>query len=283
MQNILILLLFVCAGVFLQSFLFVPTLFSDPAKKKKELLIILLLVVLITSTQIVSIIKKTPLLSYQEIIFESLLLYAIMFIFMFKKDILPYINEGIILQVTVISVYFAITSKIPSVFTYILFIVVPYVIFLVVSKHEPKPITRLLLYVWFLIMSATIIGIMMYARFMRLDQIAQFSALDAFLGGMIALRFFTPVFYLFQLIPIPGRHQSISERIILWKDDVALMTKRYSTFQLKTTTAILAVSLQTILLALNYFLHMLPEWVVIDGSFLLFGAILTNQINQKTK
>ncbi len=274
--------LFFLAGVFLQSFLFVPTLFSDTKKRKNELILLVLIAIIVPVSYIINLLKNKYVLSIEVVIIEFVFLYSVLFIGIFREDILPYINESIILQLTIISCYFALTSRLPTILIYPLFFIVPYVVFLNFSSYELGNIPKFLLYVWYLLMSAVILGILMYARLTRLYQLPVFSILDAFLGGMISLRLFTPIYFLLQLIPFPSKQTSFSDRIYEVKIEIEQMIQHYINFQVRITATLLTVLLQTAILALNYWLNILPEWSVIDGSIILFAIFLQSYYGTTT-
>jgi hypothetical protein len=99
--------------------------------------------------------------------------------------------------------------------------------------------------------------------------------IDAFATGMACLYLLTNAFYLFELLPIPGRSQSFSDRMKDWHQLTNLMTQRCSDQDGPAEGwAFAIIGALGPLLLLNYVFELLPNSLVISIAIILATMLL---------
>jgi hypothetical protein len=99
--------------------------------------------------------------------------------------------------------------------------------------------------------------------------------IDAFATGMASLYLLTNAYYLSELLPIPGRNQSFSDRMKDWHELTDLMTQRCSDQDGPAEgPAFAIIGALGLLLLLNYVLELLPNSLVISAAIILAAMLL---------
>jgi hypothetical protein len=99
--------------------------------------------------------------------------------------------------------------------------------------------------------------------------------IDAFATGMASLYLLTNAYYLSELLPIPGRNQSFSDRMKDWHELTDLMTQRCSDQDGPAEgPAFAIIGALGLLLLLNYVLELLPNSLVISAAIILAAVLL---------
>lgn len=109
-------------------------------------------------------------------------------------------------------------------------------------------------------------------NFASIEQASPELMLLAFFGGMTSLYICAYGFYLFMLIPIPGKHQSLSERLRQWEEDIDFLADRYSGEQIKPIFTILIIVIEGGLLLLNNFYPVVSDFILIN-FFIIISQI----------
>ncbi len=211
------------------------------------------------------------------------IVFAIFFIIHFRNEILPVVNERVILiwHLIFLYVYF---RKFEN-FNYIcIFAVVIGIINLlnVLLKINWGTAIRFLFYVWFLIMIVFI-------------SVAQFTISDLaliskpefveqhffyyFLLGMVCMYIFAHLWHLVRLIPIPEDGQTWRQRFKIWKSDTIFLASKYINIHTDYTSLFIILAL-TALLVINYFFNIINDKYFINLA-IIFIPFLANYGKQK--
>lgn len=99
--------------------------------------------------------------------------------------------------------------------------------------------------------------------------------IDAFATGMASFYLLTNAFYLYELVPIPGRNQSFSDRMKEWHELTDLMTQRCSDQGGPSEArALVVISALGLLLLLSYAFELLPRSLVVSIAIIAAAALL---------
>jgi hypothetical protein len=99
--------------------------------------------------------------------------------------------------------------------------------------------------------------------------------IDALATGMASLYLLTNAYYLFELLPIPGRSQSFSDRMKDWQQLTNLMTQRCSDQDGPAEgRAFAIIGALGALLLLNYLFELLPNSLLISIAIILATMLL---------
>jgi hypothetical protein len=138
--------------------------------------------------------------------------------------------------------------------------------------------SKLALYAWYLVIVVSL-GLLQFP----FGNLAIFGGrspgwlgpIDAFTTGLVAMYLLASAFYLYLLIPVPGRSQSFSDRMEEWHEFTQLMTRRCSDEDGPAdgqAFAILAVLGGCLLL--NYVFALLPSPLVISLAIIAAAVLL---------
>jgi hypothetical protein len=104
--------------------------------------------------------------------------------------------------------------------------------------------------------------------FLSPDKSPWLNPLDCVVAGMAFLYLAVNMAYLFELIPIPGKHQSWADRMIEWHKLTGLMTERFEDEPVHRLGMLLIVA-QGIAFLLIYFFHWVSAALAINISVVL--------------
>lgn len=263
-----LLLSFFGLGIFFQ----VINLFKDP----KKLRILALCAVFAALAFLPG--KREHAYNINIHILSYFLYFSIAYGLVFMKDVLPAINEKIILIFTMIFWYLYVSRYgIDQVFKnpFLLFSLLPSVGVLLNAFTNFKLgfTVKLLLYIWFLIMVVCISYVVvfkdLFASLFLLYKLPPLSALDAFFYGGASFYMITNVYYLLYLIPIPGKHQTWSVRIKYWKEFIGLLVSKYDNYQLEMWQSFFLILFFCTLFISNSLYRYMPEGLMINMAILL--------------
>jgi len=204
--------------------------------------------------------------------------FALAYAAFFKEKILERINREILMVWTLAGLYIAFETPaiasnphlwLPTVVLSLVAIVNAFACF------DNSYGWRAYFYVWFL---CIMVGVMasrfafsaissIFGLYRSPDEI---NPLMIFVIGMSFLYLAVNLWYVIELIPIPGKHQSLSERLEQVEEDLNILAGDYDVEPVRRWKTLLLFVLCTSLLALNHFWHVVSEIVIIS---LLIGVL----------
>jgi len=222
--------------------------------------------------------------------------FTVTYAIIFKKRILDNINKEILMVWNLVFLYMF--SQYSSIFqTPIISIIVILLSILVIINaffnFDSHYYWKVYFYIWFLII---IVGIT--SSHFAYDKISFFfnhgygltaSPIDMlFIGGSF-LYLAVNIYYIIELIPLPGKHQSLEQRLTEVKADMAVLASEYDTENIKRTQALSAATIVGCLLAINFSFHLISDSFLIPviitlSHFFVKKQSPTNQTisNQET-
>jgi hypothetical protein len=217
---------------------------------------------------------------YVHVLF-ALGLFAFFFAIWFKDDLLPVISEKVLLSYSSIF-WFAFFSYFykETVCKNLLLgaLLLPSTATIVVAVLRPKLnfVWKLCLYTWFLSIVVSI-GLLQFpfqhlAIFLSPQASPWLTPLDCIVAGMAFLYLAVNIAYLYELIPIPGKHQSWADRMKEWHALTDLMTQRFEDEPMHRTGMLLLAG-QGVALLVIYFFHWVPAGLTIN-LFVVLPSIL---------
>jgi len=130
-------------------------------------------------------------------------------------------------------------------------------------------------YVWFLFLIAAIA--VLQVRVGNLDFLFGKTPDDGpfgvFLTGMAAAYMWAGLYYLFILVPIPGKRQTFAERMDVWRADASMMAGRFSDYALTPQQAGTVIALQGGLYGLNLQFHLVSDAVLLNASLVFLPYV----------
>ncbi|MFH0875659.1 MAG: hypothetical protein V1859_07005 [archaeon] len=218
---------------------------------------------------------------YMHILF-CFLYFAFLFSIYFKKEILPVIDERTLLLFNIILINLVATYLMIWRNFILLAITLPTlaVLYITFSVNKLNFASKLLLYIWFLIMNISLIifkfsfGAMSF--FFNEAEITSYSPIDIFLTGMVFLFLVSNAVYIFELIPIPGKHQSFSDRIKQLKEHICVLVSKYSDEQIKPWFGLFLIVILGGGFYLNFIFHIIPNEILMNFLIVFVTSFLLN-------
>ncbi len=206
-------------------------------------------------------------------LFMILPMFTMFFSLFFRDRLLPVISEQALLIWNILLVY-ALTLQFGFHNQWLLFAVIPSIA-TVALGFIPYPLHfgfKVIFYVWFLVMIVAL-GLLQFrfgdfAFFFTSVPSSVTPNISAFMSGAAFLSFGINAFYLFRLIPIPSKHQSVESRMKEWHEDVHLMASRFSDDQLRCRSTVFILLLGALLTA-NVRWQFVSGWLLINMCILL--------------
>ena len=200
-------------------------------------------------------------------------MFSFAFAIVFKDDILPRINERILLSYSLVF-WFALFSFFDgaSGFRMALLAICGALtavsLFVAFVRPTLSFALKVALYVWFLTIVVAV-GLFQFpieglSIFLEPNRGSWLAPVDCILGGMAFLYLVVNASYIFELIPIPGKTQSWKDRMKEWHAFTDLMTNRIDDEPPTATGAIIIVLGQGSILLSVYFYHWLDAGLVIN-------------------
>jgi hypothetical protein len=263
-------------GIVLQSLVFVRRIaIIEPARLKNFRMVALsALVGLIPG-------KREYTYNLKFHVFLGAVIYAFAFGWYYRRSILAVINEQVVLQVMIITVYALSTvfgiKEYPSLYFPLC---IPLSILIYTSFRE-TPLgfrSKLILYVWYLMLNIVLLLLYVLTNYSLWNYMHYGRGgvwIDEVLLGINGFFLIVNSLYLYQLIPFPGKHQSMKSRIREWKEFAGILTLQYRDIPSEALHTLVILVVQGGLLTANYFLHVLSPGIVIGLSVFLV-QILTS-------
>jgi hypothetical protein len=210
-------------------------------------------------------------------ILMSLGFFAFMFALRFKADLLPVISEKVLLSYSLI-LWFAFFSYFyngtawSNALAALLLVPSAATVFIALQRPSLNFAWKLSLYTWFLCIVVSL-GLFQFpfqhlSIFLSPEKSPWLNPLDCVVAGMAFLYLAVNMAYLFELIPIPGKHQSWADRMIEWHKLTGLMTERFEDEPVHRLGMLLIVA-QGIAFLLIYFFHWVSAALAINISVVL--------------
>ena len=207
----------------------------------------------------------------------SLGLFAFMFALRFKNDLLPVISEKVLLSYSLIFwfaffSYFYDGTAWGNALAALLLVPSAATVFIALQRPSLSFLSKLFLYTWFLCIVVSL-GLFQFpfqhlSIFLSPEKSPWLNPLDCIVAGMAFLYLAVNMAYLFELIPIPGKHQSWADRMKEWHKLTDLMTERFEDEPVHRL-GLLFILAQGIALLLIYFFHWVSVALAINISVVL--------------
>jgi hypothetical protein len=205
-------------------------------------------------------------------------LFSVVFAFMFKEDILPIISEAVLLWYTVVFWYAFIAyspagKPPPTALVVLLFVPTSVTLYLAVVKTQLGFALKLGLYTWFLTIIVCL-GLLQFPfsqlkLFFEHHQVPWVTPFESVTAGMAFLFLLANAAYVYYLIPIPGRGQSLADRMKEWHEFTDLLTQRFDDAQVTLVQAVIALGVGGTALLLNAIYRWLPPELVINVAIVV--------------
>ena len=211
------------------------------------------------------------------------LIFAFLFGWLYKEDILPVVSEKLLLALTVLFWYgFAAEFYRGTAGQFILMglATVPSSLTVYAALMRP-PMSfwfKLLLYTWFLVVLVSL-GLFQFpfgnlTIFKVQLAVPWLEPIDALATGMAFVYLAVNATYLYLLVPIPGKGQSFSDRMKDWHQLTDLMTQRCSDEGPTHAQALWIVGILGGLVLGNYAYHWVPASLLISVALITSGFLL---------
>ncbi len=198
------------------------------------------------------------------------ILFPLMFCLYFKKDILPQINERVLLAFTILF-WYIVAKYFETILWWPLWALalLPTLgtLALSVTNASIGAYSRAFFYAWFIFM-AFFMGVYQFlygpvAAYIINRDLPPLELLGVFFAGMAFLYLLGHLVYLSELIPLPSTKYSYDKRIRIWKGDISLLVSKYSDEQVDFGYLLVMAAVAGFF-ALNYFLGLLPSFLLIN-------------------
>jgi len=206
-------------------------------------------------------------------------IYVVSYSFLQIHKILPDISEQTVLQLSLLTLYIYDTSFYrPDILgNTILLILITFTllsIFLGFVNYILPNGLKLIFYVIFLLLS-TAIGLSYFSFnilniFLKPGFANQFGYYEAFFSGIAFMYLLANVAYILWLIPLPGKNQTMRDRIREWKEFVKILIGKHTNAQLHPMQTGLNIIIIGGILIINYFFHIFDNFTLILAFITLF-------------
>jgi len=88
--------------------------------------------------------------------------------------------------------------------------------------------------------------------------------MDMFFTGMAFLYMIANIWYLLELLPLPGKYQNFQQRMTQVKDDIAILASEYDSDNVRKTRVALTIIFTVILFSINYHYHLINDTFLIS-------------------
>lgn len=273
-------------GVFLRSLSYIRSL--------KEIKHVALSIFwsLVVSLLVIVEFKISYNLGYYSLI--SIISYVIFYSIVQVKNILPLISEQSLLQLSLISLYIFNINYYDNDLTgnILLFILLCFssvmIFFGFINYKFPNPL-KIFFYTYFLLIN-TFLGIFYFSFqiisiFIMSEANSNIGIYEAFFGGLAFMYLVSNCFYLYLLMPIPGKRQTLAERLKEWRQFTSVMIEKHTDAQLHPAQTVLNVLFFGGILTLNYIYRFMSEFslvVILLTVTQLIERINLRQITKET-
>ncbi|MCX6786011.1 MAG: hypothetical protein NTZ18_04135 [Candidatus Komeilibacteria bacterium] len=195
--------------------------------------------------------------------------FIIVFVAIFRAKILPKINEIILLvwNVGFWSLYLSMMKP----WSYLsLILLIPTCLSLIagIFKVNLNIITKILLYLWFMIIAVYIsIASMPWNEILHSGYTHTISPMQSFLLGVVFFYSFSYLLCIFHFIPLPDENQSFRERMKILKEYINLINSKFDKVQYHPMLMLGFFIILSAIMYLNY------SFRLIDQNTLLFFSL----------
>lgn len=217
----------------------------------------------------------------KAVLLLSTLFFVTLCALSFREKILPEINEIVLVVWNVGFWYLYITRF--GFFNYLsLVLLAPTYLSLVVGvfKVTLNNFTKILLYVWFMIMAVGIaLTFLPVKELINSEPIPPMSGTQAFLLGMMVFYTFTYLLYIVYFIPIPGKHQSFAVRLANIKEHAGVIVSKLNSVQYHPLLMLMILAVTSLAVYVNFTYHFISEGLLL--TFLLgFSPLIGEKIDK---
>lgn len=199
--------------------------------------------------------------------------------FVFRKRIIGTLTEQYLLHVNIIYAYFLLThfswyqasdlllvALFPSIHTLIL----------ICLKQPFKTGINILSFLWFFLMNIVMLIGSFVHFFVILIQSGStgISLWEALTLGPAFFLLIAYSFYIWSLVPIPGKHQSFKQRLVQVKQFIRELDRAYDNVQLRRRHACLIILIEGGLLWMNWIFKFTSATIAINVSLILFSILI---------
>jgi hypothetical protein len=216
--------------------------------------------------------------------------FAIGYALCFKKKILERINKEILMVWTLVGLYIALRTPLITAYPLVMMILLALSLIPIVNAFagfDAGYEWKVFFYVWFL---CVLVGIAASKfSFSTVANVFDFSrateevtALQMFIIGMSFLYLAVNLWYVVELIPLPGKHQSLSDRLEQVKEDMEILADDYDDEQVgRWKTVVLLVATVSVLAA-NYFVNFVSDETLVPLFIVLLPVVDKFKLPAKT-
>ncbi len=220
-------------------------------------------------------------------LFAFLMMFCGLFGIVFRKEILPKVNERTLLFFTVIFWYAYLSAIGPYYIlflwpTWIAFIPTSAVIYSVLKTEEFSFLIKLMFYIWYLIIIFSLSCLLFSQAILPAlssPETTSMKPYEGFFYGGTFLYFISHLVYLVQLLPIPGKRETFETRIKEWKTYLIELVGKHRDDEMPFSESIVSLSVLLAVCSLNYTLKIVPEGILISTLILILS--ITNRPEKK--
>lgn len=216
--------------------------------------------------------------------------FAIAYAFCFKKKILERINKEILMVWTLVGLYLALRTPLVMSYPPLLLLLLGLGLLPVINAFagfDARYGWKVYFYIWFL---CVLVGIAASKfAFSTVANVFEFShatgeisALQMFVIGMSFLYMAVNLWYVVELIPLPGKHQSFSERMEEVKEDLEILADDYDAEQVRWWKTVLLLAVAVTALAANYFVNYVSDETLVPLLIVLLPVADKFRLPAKT-
>jgi len=241
--------------------------------KKSDLLGLMWILIFVAVATIFVQIRK----SYRLIdaITAFVLMTAVVISVFFRDKILPVVNE-INLVILMISFWYLFITRVGLKNGLTLILLVPTILALIIGILRVRLhfVVKVLLYLWSIIFAVSISQMVapLGEIFTIISSIGSYGVLtsaiaspfDIFFAGMMYFYVSSYILFLIFFIPLPSKHQSIRERIQMFKEDSAFAASRFSDYQFPPLIVLLLVMVSSAFLYINYLYKLVDDSLILS-------------------
>jgi hypothetical protein len=211
----------------------------------------------------------------------SAFIFAIVFAIGYRKEIMPAIDERMILIFTILLCFVCLGFSWwtgTALGLSILGIAVIAALALALTDYKLNWPLRLIFYAWAIVMATVFAGLQLASAFN-----SQQTLIDFFFSGMIFMYAISFITYVLYMIPLPGKFQSFADRIQQWKEYLELMGNKYSNKQMSKIEAVIIIIALGGAYLINSLLGIIPTLLFVNIVLLLTSNLEPRLAEQKTK
>jgi hypothetical protein len=208
----------------------------------------------------------------------------------FKEKVLERIDKEILMVWTLVGLFIAaqtplVTSHPPVLIFFVVLSLVPVVN--AFAGFDQSYGWKVYFYIWFLIVlvgiAASKFAFSTVANVFGFGHHAEeLHSFEVFIIGMSFLYLAVNLWFVIELIPLPGKHQSFSERLEQVREDMDILAGDYDARQVRRWKAVLLLTVSSSLLAINYFRHFVSNETLIPILIVALPLVERFKLPSKT-